>query len=136
MFIAVLAAADRAATLAFHVEALGFEAGETYELPYSVINAAFGLPDDHISAITMTKAGRLPASEIDQYPPAATPRPTPPRELPPGNALLSFIHRDLDAVAAPFLAPPARRDGPLYAGRRVATVRGPADELIELIEAA
>jgi catechol 2,3-dioxygenase-like lactoylglutathione lyase family enzyme len=135
MFIAILAAPDRAAAVAFHHDALGFEAGDTWSIPYSVINNSFGLPADTITDMTMTKQGRLPGSEIDQYPSAATPRAVPPGELPPGNAMVSFICASLDAIKAPFLAPPARHDGALYAGRRTAVVRGAAGELIELIEA-
>lgn len=136
MFIAILAAPDRAAALAFHTDVLGFEAGDTWSIPYSVINNSFGLPADTITDMTMTRIGRMPGSEIDQYPAAATLRPTAAGELPPGNAMISFICASLDAITAPFLAPPQRRDGPLYAGRRTATLRGAAGELIELIEAA
>lgn len=134
MFIAILAAPDRAAAVRFHVEALGFEEGQTYVIPYSVINNAFGLADDVTTAMTMTKVGRLPGSEVDQYPGATVERPVAPGELPPGNALLTFITDSLDKVTAPFLAPPRTLDGPMYAGRRVACVRGAAGELIELIE--
>ena len=136
MFIAVLAAPDRAAALAFHCDALGFEAGATFTTPYGVINRSFGLPDTALTAMTMTRTGRMPGCEIDQYPPAATARRVPPGELPPGNAMVSFITASLDAVHAAFLAPPARHTGPLYAGRRSATVIGTAGERIELIEAA
>jgi len=135
-FITVLAAPDAEAATRFHTERLGFERGETYVIPYSVINNAFGLPADHKTAMTMTKVGVLPASEIDQYPDGTVERPTAPGELPPGNALVTFVTRSLDAIDAPFLSEPARRDGPLYAGRRTACVRGAAGELIELIEAA
>lgn len=134
MFIAVLAAEDRAATLAFHVEALGFEEGETFTFPYSMINQSFGLPEDHPTTLTMTKVGEMPASEIDQYPQAAVFRPRAPGELPPGNALVTFALRSLDAVKAPFVEPPQVRQGPLYRGRRVATVIGPAEERMELVE--
>ncbi len=135
MFIAILAAPDRAAAVAFHQDVLGFEVGDTWSIPYSVINNSFGLPADTITDMTMTQQGRMPASEIDQYPAAATPRAGVAGELPPGNAMISFICASLDAVTAPFLAPPARHDGALYAGRRTAVVRGAAGELIELIEA-
>ncbi len=135
MFIAILAAPDREAAMAFHHDALGFEIGETWSIPYSVINTSFGLDPATITDMTMTQTGRMPASEIDQYPAAATPRPTAPGELPPGNAMVSFICTSLDTIAAPFLAPPTRRYGPLYAGRRTACMRGTAGELIELIEA-
>lgn len=136
MFIAILAAPDRAAAVAFHAEQLGFTEGDTWSIPYSVINNSFGLPDDTITDMTMTRTGRVPASEIDQYPAAAIPRTTAPGELPPGNAMVSFIIADLERVKAPFLAPPGIHSGPLYAGRRSAVVRGKAGELIELIEAA
>ncbi|WP_448586923.1 hypothetical protein [Thermaurantiacus sp.] len=134
MFIAVLAAEDRARTVAFHVAALGFEEGESFTIPYSVINGSFGLPEDHLTTITMTKVGRTPASEIDQYPQAALDRPRSPGELPPGNALVTFAIRSLDAVRAPFIEPPAVREGPLYRGARVATLIGPSSERIELVE--
>ena len=136
MFIAVLAAPDRTAALAFHCSALGFEAGATYSIPYGVINRSFGQPDTALTAMTMTRTGRLPATEIDQYPAAAIARAAPPGELPPGNAMVSFITASLDAINAPFFAPPCRHPGALYAGRRSATVIGTAGERIELIEAA
>lgn len=134
MFIAVLAAGDRAATLRFHVEALGFAEGETFSFPYSMINNSFGLPEAHETDVTMTCVGRTPACEIDQYPPEAGDRPRNPGELPPGNSLVTFLHRDLSAVRATFIEPPAVRHGPLYGGARVATVIGPAGERIELVE--
>jgi len=134
-FIVILAAPDADAALRFHVDRLGFEAGETYVIPYSVINNAFGFAPDHKTRMTMTKVGRLPATEIDQYPDGTTERPAAPGELAPGNAMVSFIVSSLDAIEAPLLAPPAPHAGPLYAGRRSACVRGTAGELIELIEA-
>ena len=104
-------------------------------IPYRAINTAFRLPSDTTTAMTMTRAGRLPGTEVDQYPDATIVRPRTIGELPPGNAAISLMVRSLDAVGAPFLTPPARRDGPLYTGRRTACVVGTAGELIELIEA-
>lgn len=134
MFIAVLAAEDRAATVRFHVEALGFEEGESFTIPYSMINDSFGLPADHLTTMTMTKVGRMPANEVDGYPEAARHRPRAPGELPPGNALVTFAVRSLDKVAVPFLEPPVVRQGPLYRGARVASVIGPSEERMELVE--
>lgn len=134
-FIAVLAAEDRAQTLAFHVGKLGFEEGGTFTFAYRMINRSFDLPDTHQTIITMTKTGRIPASEIDQYPDAAVHRARSPGELPPGNSMVSFAVTSLDRVSAPFIEPPVARVGPLYAGRRAASVWGPSGELIELVEA-
>ena len=54
--------------------------------------------------------------------------------MPPGNALVSLAMRELDACKVEWIAPPRRPDGPLYEGRRAGTVRGPAGELLELVE--
>jgi hypothetical protein len=51
-------------------------------------------------------------------------------------AMTTFEVADLDALALPYVSPPARRTGLAYAGRRSATVVGPAGELVELVEAA
>ncbi len=134
MFIAVLAARDRAESLRFQVDALGLEEGETWVIPYSVINRSFGLPDSYETAMTMTKVGRMPVAEVDQYPMGTARRPVAPGELPPGNALVSLVVRDLAAVRAPLLGPPVVLDGPLYGGRRAASVRGPEGALFELLE--
>jgi hypothetical protein len=135
MFIAILAAGDRAAAVDFHVQELGFEEGQTWTIPYSVINNSFGLDSSTLTDMTMTKRGRLPGCEIDQYPPAAAARIVTPGELPPGNALVSFISGPLDELKVPLLGPIAQLEAEPYQGRRMACVRGAAGELIELIEA-
>jgi hypothetical protein len=135
IFIVPLAARDDAATLDFYTQALRFERGGAYTITYSVINQAFGFDDSVKTRMTMTRVGTLPNIEVDQYPPQTIERPTAPGALPPGCALVSFIVDGLDGLDVQFLTPPARRDGPLYAGRRVATCVGPSGELVELIEA-
>lgn len=134
VFIAVLAAADIDAAVRFQVEAIGLSEGQTYVIPYGVINGAFGLPSDHRTTIRMTRVDRLPVVEVDGYPAGAVAREAAPGQLPPGNALVTIAVRSLDDVGAPFLAPPAARDGLLYSGRRAACVRAPGGEVIELLE--
>ncbi len=134
IMVAMLAAADRAAAVRFHVDALGFSESGTFRLPYPVINAAFGLPPETESEATVISVGRMPVCEIDQFPPQTTERKQLLGYLPPGNAMVSFAVRSLAAIRAPFIAPPEVMAGPLYAGRKTACVRGAAGELIELIE--
>jgi hypothetical protein len=134
IFIAILATPDRQATLDHYVNSYGFEAGATYEIIYTMINEAFGLPNGTKSFISMTKVGRLPGVEIDPYPAGTDVRSMHGGELPPGVSMVSFGVRSLDEIDDDFITEPVVRDGPLYAGRRTATVMGPADELIELIE--
>jgi hypothetical protein len=134
IFITILAAPDRQKAVDFYRDQIGYGEGDTYTITYTVINNAFGYGPDFKTAMTMTYVDRIPGCEIDQYPDATVERPCAAGELPPGVSLVTYAVQSLDAVKAPFLAPPVRRDGPLYAGRRVATVRGAAGEYLELLE--
>jgi catechol 2,3-dioxygenase-like lactoylglutathione lyase family enzyme len=134
IFIVILAAPDRAATCAWYARALGLDLGETFELPYEMINSAFGLPNSHISALTMVQAGRMPIVEVDDYPIQARRRPRHIGMLPPGKALVTQAVRELDSSTQDSISPPVRRFGPLYDGRLAGTCIGPAGELLELVE--
>lgn len=136
IFIVILACADRLAVLDWYTTRLRLEQGTDYTIPYTMIQNAFGLPADHLSTITMVQNGRMPIVEVDGYPDAAAARPGPADRLPAGNALVTLAVDSLDTLDIDFIAPPAVRPGPLYSGRRSATVRGLAGELIELVETA
>lgn len=135
IFIAVAGARDRAGLLHFCRTALGLEQGGDYVIPLGVLNRAYGLPDDARQRITMTKVGRLPVFEVDQLPDGAGERAQAPGELPPGCAFPTIAVDSLDRIDAPFVGKPARRIGALYRDRRAATVIGPDNLLIELVEA-
>ena len=134
IFIVILATPDRPASLKWYEEALGLDISSTFSLRYSMINKAFGLPDDYQTSITMVQKGRLPIIEVDDYPADATPRASGEGMLPPGNAMVTLAVDDLDALKVDFICEPTRRAGALYGDRRTATVRGFAGELIELVE--
>lgn len=134
LFIVILATPDREATLAWYRERLGLDIGGSYTIEYTMINKAFDLPEGTLSTISMVQKGRLPIVEVDGYPHTARPRAHPAGTLPPGNALVTLAVDDLDALELEWIMPPMPREGALYAGRRAATVRGPAGELLELVE--
>ncbi len=134
IFIVILACADREAALDWYRDRFKLDIGGSYTIDYTMINKAFALPDGHQSTITMVQKGRLPIIEVDGYPDAATARPGPADALPAGNAIVTLAVDSLDALALDWIAPPAIRDGPFYAYRCTATVRGPAGELLELVE--
>jgi catechol 2,3-dioxygenase-like lactoylglutathione lyase family enzyme len=136
IFICVLAAPDRQASIAWYEQRLGLDRGSDFTIPYTMINRAFGLPDGTLTTLTMVSAGRLPIVEVDDYPDLATQRPRHPGLLPPGNALVTLAARDLDACKVNWITPPAVRKGAVYEGRRVGTTTGPAGELLELVETA
>lgn len=133
LFIVILGTPDREGTMGWYRERLGLDEGGTYTIEYTMINAAFGLPAGTQSTIAMLQKGRMPIVEVDGYPAQATVRRVNAGMLPPGNALVTLaidtLERDL-----PFMTKPARLEGVAYDGRRAATVRGPAGELLELVE--
>ena len=134
IFITILATPDFDATLAWYRDALRLDEGGRYEIVYSMINQSFGLPDDTTHRLAMVQKGRMPIVEVDAYPAAATHRAVARGQLPPGNALVSLAVDDLDALPLDWIAPPDAHPPPPYEGARAATVRGPAGELLELIE--
>lgn len=136
IFIVILAAPDRAAAVDWYRGTLHLDVGDTYTIAYSMINNAFGLPEDTLSSLTMVQNGRMPIVEIDDYPAQTSSRRADPGCLPPGNSMVTLMVDSLDAIQANWLSPPARLPGPLYNGARAATVVGPAGELLELVELA
>jgi catechol 2,3-dioxygenase-like lactoylglutathione lyase family enzyme len=134
LFIAVLAAPDIETSLAFYSEELGFERGNTYEIPYSLINNAFGFEPTRTHKLAMSCVGRRVNIEIDEYPAEAEARRVPEGTLPPGMALVTLLVDSLEDVRAPFLGPVVRLEEPPYVGRRAAVCRGAAGELVELVE--
>lgn len=134
IFIVILAAPDREAAVEWYKSRLGFAAGDTYVLEYTMINDAFGLPAGTTSALTMVQNGRLPIVEVDDYPEEAKPRPRGDGMLPPGNSMVTLAAHDLGALDLDWIRPPVQREGALYEGRRAGTVTGPAGELLELLE--
>lgn len=136
IFICILATPDLPGTVAWYKRTLALDEGGTYTIEYTMLNKAFALPDGTQHTLTMVQAGRTPIAEVDAYPAAATPRAHPPATLPPGNALVTLAVDRLDRPGLDWIAPPVVRQGPLYGGRRVGTLRGPAGELLELVEVA
>lgn len=134
-FIVILAAPDRPAAVAWYRDALRLDESDSFTIPYSMINRAFGLPADHLTTLTMVASGRMPIVEVDEYPPAARPRPVLPGLLPPGNAIVTLTVRSLDACSCDWITPPHQPGDAPYLGRWSATTRGPAGELLELVEA-
>jgi hypothetical protein len=134
IFKASLAVPNRQTVLDHYVQAYGFEAGMTGERQNVAINQAYGLQNGTTLSTSMIKVGHLPIVEIEQYPHGTDVRPMSGNELPPGIAMMSIAIDNLDTIEDDFVTEPSPRSGLLYAGRRVATVMGPTEELIELIE--
>ncbi len=119
----------------WYAETFALERGTLRDRPVGVLQRAQGLPPDRLLPLTTTRLaqhGNL--IEIDGYSENAGERPRKPGHLPPGVAITTMSVRSLEAVRARFLTEPVVLEGALYSGRRSATLRGPARELIEVVE--
>ena len=134
-FIMVLACPDLRRSATWVREVLGLEVIEPVSIHYSMISKAFDLPpEEKVELVTAKWKGEV-FLELDQYPAAATKRTAHPGALPPGVAITTMEHPDFARFDGHWAAPPVRREGPLYAGRRVGMLRTPEDALLEVIEA-
>lgn len=132
LFIAVVGCRDMAASLNFYNALLGTSIGGQWEMPYSVINAAFNLPADTAHKLATVADGRTVLFEADHYPAAATMRPTEAGRLPQGVSMIGV--RVSEAVDdAHWLVLPAIRAHAPYFGAMVGVIRGLDDELLEII---
>lgn len=136
IFITVLAVADVAAVTDWYATNFTMAKNPIRRGPISTINNAQGLKADHPHDATFLALSEH-ASFVELWGfdgASAVARPRALGQLPPGVAMASFTVPDLSALAFPWFAPPAVRNGAIYRGRRAATFIGPASELIELIE--
>lgn len=134
IFIAVLATPDKDASIEFYTKKIGWDAGATYDVKYTVINRAFDLPIDTTHLIATTCVGRTMNNEIDQYPDETIERSYADGMLVPGISAMTYMVKSLDGLDIEFLSAPQIHAGALYNGRRSACCVGAAGELVELIE--
>lgn len=139
MFILVMACSDLEKSGAWLSKHLLIDQGPPMDLIYTLINNAFGLPEDDKQTIATLQHECDVFMEIDQYPKEAIDRPRQDGMLPPCAALASFRHPEFDRLDAInkdlWITPPAVHDGPVYSGKRAATLKAPDGTLIEIIEA-
>lgn len=99
-----------------------------------VLNWAFNRPEGTKTTIATTALPDQCLIELDEFPNGTVDRPCHEGCLPPGQAMVTFRHNDLDDVRANYVESPQAREEAPYSGARAATLRGSTGELIELIE--
>lgn len=135
LFILVMGCSDLPGALQWLKTHCGLEIGrESMEIVYTMLAKAYGTPMEELHTIATMIHGRDVFLEVDQYPQAAIDRPRHDGMLVPGCAVGTLWHPDFDSLPAPWITPPVTRDGPIYQGRRAATMKGPDGVLIEMVE--
>jgi len=132
LFIAVMGCRDMPASLAFYHALLGTTTGGEWEMPYSVMNLAFGLPATTAHKLATVADRRTVLFEADQYPSVATACPQAIGGLPQGVAMIG-VRVDTMPVGANWISPPMTRAEAPYFGAMVGVVRGLDGELTELV---
>lgn len=135
LFILVLGCSDMAASLDWMKRHVGLEIGrERMEIVYTMLAKAYGTSMEELHAISTMIHGKDVFLELDQYPDAAIERPKHEGMLVPGCAIGTIWHPDFDSLPGPWITPPAVRKGPIYQGRRAATIKDLDGALIEVVE--
>ena len=133
LFILVLACSDMDASARWFRKTLGIQPGREMEIIYSMINQAFDLPADTRHRLATGIHERDCFLEFDQYPVGATARPGDPLALPPGIAMTTLLHPDIDAIPGDWIVAPAIRSGAIYGGRRAGVLRAPDGTRVEVV---
>jgi len=133
LFILVLACSDMRASIKWFEDTTNLSLGRTMEIKYTMLANAFGTPEDELHEICTIVHDKDVFLELDQYPPAATPRPGHAGALAPGVSIATLTTPDIDAVAGDWLTPPTPRQGAIYGGARTGVLRGLDGELVELV---
>jgi catechol 2,3-dioxygenase-like lactoylglutathione lyase family enzyme len=132
LFIAVMGCRNMKASLDFYHALLGTSTGGEWEMPYSVINIAFGLDASTAHKLATISDQRTVLFEVDQYPAKSSPRPQSDGCLPQGVAMIG-VKVDALPVGANWVVPPSVRTEAPYFGAVVGVVLGPDGELTELV---
>lgn len=130
--IVILASKDLDVTMPIYRETFGLGQGFVMPTPNKIVAEAQELGDDamfRLGFITMRERGN--AIHFDEYTDGSDLRQTADGMLPQACAMVTFNVDSLDAVNADFIAEPITE----YGGMRSAVFKGPAGELVELIEA-
>jgi hypothetical protein len=136
LFIVVLACSDLQASLRWFERHARLSLGREVDIVYTMLAKSFDLPVNDLHSIATMVHGRDVFLELDQYPRAATPRPTLPGQLPPGICMATLQHPDFDLLEGPWISPPAARGDVIYGGARAGTLRAPDGSLLEIVAAS
>ena len=140
VFIMVVAGPDVDAMVDWYASTFNLLKNPVRQRPVGVLQRAQGLPPDRtLPLTTMRLAQQGNLLELDGYSEVGKPRAVRRGELPPGVAITTMSVRNLDEIRLDektqrFIAAPRVHAGLAYGGRRSATLRGAAGELVELVE--
>lgn len=134
LFILVAAHSNLASARNWYAERLGLGIGPINAISYTMLQNSFAMPGARFELCT-GGLGDTAFLELDQYPPAATPRPRFAAHLAPGCAIGTLALAEFARLEPFALAAAIRPAGAFYGGRQAITLIGPDGILLEIVEA-
>lgn len=134
-FIVILAGNGVEDTQRWYSETFKMKREEDMQTKIGVVATAQGKPDEHIfdmGFMALAETGNF--IEYDGYDASYGARPCTEGQLPPGCSTVSFTVASIDALDLDYVGDAVSDGSEAYGGGRTRTARGPAGELIELIE--
>lgn len=120
-FIAVLGAPDFSAALTYYHDTFG-----------NMPSAPRRLPMLELAVLPLSDGTKI---EVDNAAAVAGTGNFAQGQLPSGLAMVTFAYHDIDGISDRFISPPIRNSLEPFPGRRSGVIRGPAGELLEIMEA-
>jgi len=133
-FIMVAGGASMQAFQEFYGTQMGLAIDPPVPFPISTISRANNLDLQTTYPLALVNLAPGYFIELDELPPVIPPREVNPGQLPPGIAMVSFTVDSIPTGELDWVTRPHIIEQSPYAGARVAIIRGPAGELLELIE--
>jgi hypothetical protein len=133
-FIMVAGGSSMQAFLDFYGARLGLAIDPPVPFPIRTISRANNLDLQTTYPLALVNLAPGYFIELDELPAVIPPRAVPPGELPAGIALVSFTVDEMPGADFNWVTRPHVIQESPYAGARVGIIRGPAGELLELIQ--
>lgn len=128
VFIVILGGPEMDGMQSFYAEQFGTPRAPVMESRVKGMSAAFGNSPEHRYPIAALPLAGRNLIEVDEMPPESAARGAPDGSLPAGIAMVSFVAPGAGGVAI------ERAEAPYRDADGVSCVRGPAGELIELVD--
>lgn len=134
LFIIVAGCSNMSLSAAWMEQKCGLQFGRHMKIPYTMLAKAYGTPLDQLYDICTMVHDNDVFLELDQYPDSAISRVRHLGTLPPGCAIGTFWHPNIESLPGPWLSEPRMIDGAIYKGKRVGVLTDPDDLLVEIVE--
>lgn len=134
LFILVAGCSSMDQTAKWMEQKCGLSFGRNMRIPYTMLAKAYEKNLDTLYDICTMIHQEDVFLELDQYPDGAINRISHEGMLPPGCAIGTFWHPEIDSLQGPWLKEPRISHGMIYNGKRVGTLIDPDGTLIEIVE--